>query len=88
MKLSALASRGSRRDFVDLYVIARQYGIPELLDLFQRKFAQANYNLVHVRKSLTCFADAEKEPMPDMLIPLSWEDIKRFFIDQARNLQR
>jgi predicted nucleotidyltransferase component of viral defense system len=88
MKLSALASRGSRRDFVDLYVVARQYGIPEILELFQQKFAPANYNLLHVRKSLTYFADAEKEPLPDMLVPLSWADIKQFFLDEARRLQR
>jgi predicted nucleotidyltransferase component of viral defense system len=85
MKLSALASRGSRRDFVDLYVVAREYGIPQLLDLFRSKFAQANYNLLHVRKSLTYFADAEQEPMPDMLMPLSWEEVKQFFLEQARN---
>jgi Nucleotidyl transferase AbiEii toxin, Type IV TA system len=87
MKLSALASRGSRRDFVDLYVLARQYGIPQLLDLFQRRFAQTNYNLLHIRKSLTYFADAENEPMPEMLIPLEWEEVKAFFLDKARELQ-
>lgn len=86
MKLSALASRGSRRDFVDLYAVAQQHGIPPLLDLFQQKFAQANYNLLHVRKSLTYFADAEQEPMPDMLAPLSWQTIKQFFLDEARRL--
>jgi predicted nucleotidyltransferase component of viral defense system len=86
MKLSALASRGSRRDFVDLYVVAREYGIPRLLDLFQRKYAQANYNLLHIRKSLAYFADAEQEPMPHMLVPLSWEEVKRFFLEQVRSL--
>jgi predicted nucleotidyltransferase component of viral defense system len=86
MKLSALASRGSRRDFVDLYVVAQQYGIPQLFDLFRRKFAQANFNLLHVRKSLAYFADAEQEPMPDMLVPLSWEEVKKFFLEQARSL--
>ena len=55
MKLSALASRGSRRDFVDLYVAARQYGLAQIIELFQQKFARANYNLLHVRKSLVYF---------------------------------
>lgn len=87
MKLSALASRGSRRDFVDLYVVARQYGLPYLLGLFQRKFAQANYNLLHVRKSLAYFVDAEKEPMPDMLVPLSWKEVKEFFLGAVRSLE-
>ena len=87
MKLSALASRGSRRDFVDLYAIAQWYGIPHLLDLFQQKFAKANYNLLHIRKSLTYFLDAEKEPMPDMLVPLPWQEVKRFFVDEARSFK-
>jgi len=53
MKISAIAGRGTRRDFVDLYMVARQEGLKALLDLFQRKFAEANYNRVHVLKSLT-----------------------------------
>ena len=85
MKLSALASRGSRRDFVDLYVVAQQYGLPQVLALFQRKFAQANYSIMHILKSLVYFADAEKEPMPDMLVPLSWEQVKDFFLREDRN---
>lgn len=83
MKLSALASRGSRRDFIDLCVVARQYGVPHLFDLFRQKFAHANYNLVHLQKSLTYFADAEKEPMPDMLVPLSWQEVKEFFLGEV-----
>jgi len=64
MKISALASRGSRRGFVDLYLVARQYGLPQLLDLFQRKFAGANYSMLHVRKALTYFVDAENRRCP------------------------
>jgi predicted nucleotidyltransferase component of viral defense system len=85
MKLSALASRGSRRDFIDLYAVSQQHSIAHLLDLFQQKFAPANYNLLHVRKSLTYFADAEQEPMPDMLVPFSWKEVKQYFMDEARN---
>lgn len=87
MKLSALASRGSRRDFVDLYVVAREYGMRQLLELFRQKFARANYNVLHLWKSLTYFADAENEPMPDMLVPLPWEEVKRFFMNEARKLR-
>jgi Nucleotidyl transferase AbiEii toxin, Type IV TA system len=83
MKLSTLASRGSRRDFVDLYVVAQQYGLAHVIELFQQKFAHANYNLLHVRKSLVYFVDAEKEPMPDMLVPLSWGEVKDFFLAEV-----
>jgi len=87
MKLSALASRGSRRDFVDLYAAAQRYGLPRLLEFFQRKFAQANYSVIHVQKSLVYFVDAEKEPMPAMLLPLSWGEVKAFFLREVRNLR-
>lgn len=79
MKLSAIASRGTRRDFVDVYEIARIHRLGELVDLFQRKFAEVQFSKVHLLKSLTYFADAEKEPMPDMLVPVSWREIRRFF---------
>ena len=86
MKISAIAGRGTRRDFVDLYMVARQEGLKALLDLFQRKFADANYNRVHVLKSLTYFDDADAEPMPNMLVPLAWQDVKDFFREQTPGL--
>ncbi len=79
MKISALASRGSRRDFVDLYVLAKDFGLGHLLDLFQRKFAKVNYSALHIRKALTYFGDAEVEPMPDVLAPLPWQEVRAFF---------
>lgn len=83
MKISAIASRGTRRDFVDLFMVAQQEGLKALLNVFQQKFAEANYSLVHVLKSLTYFDDADGEPMPDMLVPASWEAVRQFFREQA-----
>ena len=34
-------------------------------------------------KSLTYFADAEKDPMPHMLAPLAWSEVRRFFEREA-----
>jgi hypothetical protein len=39
-----------------------------------------------VLKSLTYFDEAEQDPMPDMLMPLSWEDVKLFFSREAARL--
>jgi len=86
MKINAIAGRGTRRDFVDLYMVARQEGLKALLDLFQRKFAEVNYNRIHVLKSLTYFDDADAEPMPNMLVPLAWQDVKDFFREQTPGL--
>jgi len=79
MKIAAISSRGSKRDFVDLYVVCQQFGIAELLDLFARKYARTGYQKLHILKSLTYFADGEKDPPPHLLAPLDWEEIKNFF---------
>jgi hypothetical protein len=86
MKVSAIASRGTKRDFVDLYECAKRHGIKEILRLFERKYAQANYSRIHILKSLTFFADAEKDPMPHMLVALNWEEVKQFFLLEVLRL--
>jgi hypothetical protein len=83
MKIAAIASRGTKRDFVDLHQCARQFGLQELLGLFARKYAQARYSKPHLLKSLVYFDDAEKDPMPHMLIPLEWDEVKHFFQREA-----
>lgn len=87
MKLVAISSRGSRRDFVDLYCILR--GGPRLEEFFRElpvKYGPGRVNTYHVLKSLTYFDDAEKEPMPTMLLPFDWEDCKAFMIREAAAL--
>jgi len=79
MKLSAIASRGTKRDFIDLYVASAQFGLREILAWFARKYAKTRYNRLHLIKSLTYFGDAEKDPLPHMLVPLAWEDVLYFF---------
>ena len=83
MKIRAIASRGTKRDFIDLYATAQQFGLVQLLQWFDRKYAQASYSRVHILKSLTYFEDAEKDPMPHMLISVDWSEVKRFFHRQA-----
>jgi hypothetical protein len=71
---------------VDLYVAAQQFGLSDLLQLFDRKYSQTAYNKLHILKSMTFFEDAEKDPMPHMLISLEWKEIRRFFLREASRL--
>jgi hypothetical protein len=80
MKISAISSPGTRRDFTDLYLVSKTYGLEELLRLFERKYARVHYNRIHVLKSLVYFEDAEKDPPPALLIGLGWQEIKDFFL--------
>ena len=79
MKLSAIASRGTKRDFIDLYVASERFGLENILTWFARKYEATRYNRLHILKSLTFFGDAEKDPLPHMLVPLVWDDVKHFF---------
>jgi hypothetical protein len=86
MKVSAISSRGAKRDFVDLYVCAKQFGLDEILRLFGNKYAQTRWSRTHILKSLTYFAGAEKDPMPRMLAPVDWSEVKQFFLREAPRL--
>ncbi len=86
MKISAVSSRGTKRDFVDLYTVAQLYNLSELFELFKHKFSLTPYNNVHILKSLTYFADAELDPMPNMLFPISWDTVKKFFVSEVPKL--
>lgn len=77
MKLDAVAGRGSKKDFVDLYFLLQQYSLTELLRLFEKKYASASYNLAHILKSLVYFRDADKEAMPYMFTSVLWKEVKR-----------
>jgi len=80
-KLSAIVSRGSKKDFIDLYFILQEYSLKNLISSFQTKFNGVNYQLPLILKSLIYFADADEDPAPDMLIKISWEEIKTNLTD-------
>jgi hypothetical protein len=86
MKLDAISSRRSRKDFIDLYVLLEHYTLATLFEYFEKKYANIHYNKLHMIKSLSYFADAEEEPMPIMLRTLSWEAVKEKIIADARLL--
>lgn len=77
MKLTAISSRAAKKDFIDLYFILKQIPLKELLILFQTKYAEIGFNQAHILKSLTYFEDAEGDVMPEMIIPVAWEEVKK-----------
>jgi len=86
MKLDALISRGSRKDFYDLYVIARQIPLAELLRLAKPKYPYArDFELMAV-ESLVLFENADRDLQPMLLMKLPWEEVKQFFVTEARTL--
>lgn len=75
MKLDAASSRGTRKDFIDLWFLLKEISLSEMLTLFEKKYKHVDYNLGHVLKSLVYFKDAAQEPDPVMLKPYSWKKL-------------
>lgn len=89
MKLSALSGRGSRKDFVDLYVYAQEIApLERVFERFRTKYRGIHVDPYHLLRSLTFFDDAESEAMPDVLQPIRWDAIKSFFRTEAARLFR
>lgn len=75
MKLAAVAQRGDRKDFVDLYALVRSHRpLGELLRLYRQRYDVRDAG--HVLYALSYFDDAEREPMPLMLWPEGWPEIR------------
>jgi len=86
MKLDALISRGSRKDFYDLYVIAQQIPLPDLLALGSKKYPYArDFELMAV-ESLVLFENADRDLQPQVLLDLPWSAVRAFFMEQAQQL--
>ncbi|MBU6325323.1 MAG: nucleotidyl transferase AbiEii/AbiGii toxin family protein [Bacteroidetes bacterium] len=74
MKLNALASRGAKKDFIDLFFLMKQFSLEELLQAFCSKYQQ--HEIQFILKSLLYFDDADKEVDPVMITPVPWPSVK------------
>lgn len=86
MKLDAISSRGSKKDFIDIYFLLEKYSLSELINFFSKKYKNIEYNKLHILKSLTYFVDAEDEPMPIMFKDIEWDEVKKKIIGEARKM--
>ncbi len=87
MKLEAVASRGARKDFYDLYFICESgLSLERIMAAFEQRFAAAHPDVYHRLRALVFFDDAEREPEPQLLRPARWEDVRAFFETEVRRV--
>lgn len=81
IKLSTISSRGSKKDFIDLYEImkSQNWPIDQIFQFFAQKYQGVEYSHYHLLRSLVYFAEAESEPMPRMIKTISWSQVKKHF---------
>ena len=75
MKLLAVARRGAKKDFFDIYFLLERYTLAQLLAQFEKTLP--NIDTFHIVKSMTYFGDAEAELNPKMLIKVTWQTVKK-----------
>lgn len=85
MKIDAISARGSKKDFIDIYFLLQKYNLSELFDYFDQKFSSIKYNKLHLLKSIVYFQDAEAEPIPVMLKPADWKQVKKNLFQATKN---
>ena len=88
MKLAAINSRGTRRDFVDLYSLRDIVTLDRLLELATIKYADRPSFLPVAARALAYFGDAEPQPMPKLLQPVEWADVRAYCEAAVRRLAR
>lgn len=89
MKLIAVSQRGVRRDFLDLYMIAKEHGLEKIFQWAKKKFSQFDpYVCV---KALTYFEEADQDESGrgmELKEPVPWTKIKDFFEQQAKSFAK
>ncbi|MEW5768080.1 MAG: nucleotidyl transferase AbiEii/AbiGii toxin family protein [bacterium] len=87
MKIDAVATRGAKRDFIDLYYICKSgYELATILDFYNKKYGKLASNLIHIQKSLVFFNEAESEEIPRMLKEVKWKEVKKYFESEVKKL--
>lgn len=82
-KLSAIAGRREKKDYIDLFFLFKKFGAAAILSDFK------NYDpLLSAKSLLFALSEVEtayqnKSAMPDMIIPLDWKDLKRTMLEAA-----
>ena len=87
MKIAAIASRGTKRDFVDLYFLCKEIvSLNEVIQLYDKKYKNLAATVMHIMKSLIYFNDADPDEMPKMIKKVKWEEVKIYFENEAKRL--
>ncbi|MBI5962836.1 MAG: nucleotidyl transferase AbiEii/AbiGii toxin family protein [Chloroflexi bacterium] len=85
MKLSAIAQRGARKDFCDIYTLGKKsFSLSQMLGFYQKKFSIRDIG--SVLYGLVYFDDAESERMPRMLLDVSWREIKNTILGWVKEI--
>ena len=72
----AIAQRGSKKDFIDVYAMGLAHRpLRDMLRLYRQKYAVGDVG--HLLYALAYFDDADAERTPPMLWEVNWRTVKK-----------
>lgn len=86
MKVETIADRGARKDFIDLYFIAKHMSLDKLFEASKIKYPGSRFFETRALEGLVEFDIADAQTNPQMLVPVDWEAVKQFFVSEAVRL--
>lgn len=86
LKINAIEGRGSKKDFIDVYLLLQHFSLDEILGFYAAKYP--NHSMLMALKSLIYFEDAEPQIMPKMFIKTTWDEMKIAIVKAVNDYQR
>lgn len=75
MKTHAIVKRGSKKDFIDLYFLLKQFNLDDIIHAYKTKYSDSLQE-PFILKSMIYFADAESADSPTIFDKTKWSDMK------------
>ena len=84
MKLAAIAGRGRKKDFIDIYFLLKKYSLAQLFEFYNAKYEDGS--IFMVSRSITYFDDADKDEDLMIFKKVSWQTIKDTILKEVKKL--
>ena len=89
MKLMSIGSRGSKKDFVDLYCLTREIiTLESLITMAMEENRGIKYSKLLFLKGLLDFEEAEREGDLTMIWDVEWEEVKSTLIKDVKKIAK
>ncbi|PIR02860.1 MAG: hypothetical protein COV62_00045 [Candidatus Nealsonbacteria bacterium CG11_big_fil_rev_8_21_14_0_20_35_11] len=88
MKVIAISDRGTKRDFIDIYFLLKEFSLEEIFNFIKKKYP--NFNIYVGLRGLTYFVDAGKKQKRRLHLThfVSWGKIKKFLIGEVKKYKK
>ena len=86
-KCVTISTRGSKKDFIDMYALLQHYSLKEILRKVKQKYQEIDYSEPAILKSLVYFEEAEQQPMPRLHINVEWEEVKKIIAQKVKSFK-